>query len=380
MRAAKSQRRRPQPRSVPPQWWAREFKGEPSQVAEVRSWIAQLFPADDALDVLVLIASELVTNAIEHTLSGRPGGRFTVDLARSAGSVRMSVGDQGSSQVPTVSSKTGSQVEDDEAGRGLFLVDTLAAAWGRAGDVGWHWVWADVHWPAGASGTATMSGRAEAAEQELAMLRRAYPGSTGWYGPETRTWCGSLPGAAPDRLLSASSLSAFGQLLAARYVAASPAEEAEGGRGRMTIRLLAAPVGSDPEHLRPGDSIKTAEEGTPMALICSCGYAASSRSDLADHLGEAFIRDDDIAPDGRSTPSSPVTWGPVSHAPAAVALPLRVRTAWTSTCFACSPRTTASELTARSMGWCSPISSGPGAGSGPGGGPAECRAAGGLAR
>ncbi len=32
---------------------------------------------------------------------------------------------------------------------------------------------------------------------------------------------------------------------------------------------------------------------------CACGYVADSPADLADHLGEAFIADDDTAPDGQ---------------------------------------------------------------------------------
>jgi hypothetical protein len=33
--------------------------------------------------------------------------------------------------------------------------------------------------------------------------------------------------------------------------------------------------------------------------VCECGFTASSEEELADHLGEMFIPDDDIAPDGR---------------------------------------------------------------------------------
>ena len=33
---------------------------------------------------------------------------------------------------------------------------------------------------------------------------------------------------------------------------------------------------------------------------CACGYQADSPRDMADHLGEAFIPLDDVAPDGRA--------------------------------------------------------------------------------
>ena len=33
-------------------------------------------------------------------------------------------------------------------------------------------------------------------------------------------------------------------------------------------------------------------------LRCACGYQATGRDDIDDHLGEAFIPSDDTAPDG----------------------------------------------------------------------------------
>jgi hypothetical protein len=35
------------------------------------------------------------------------------------------------------------------------------------------------------------------------------------------------------------------------------------------------------------------------SLDCACGYQAETPADLGDHLGEAFIPRDDIAPDGQ---------------------------------------------------------------------------------
>ena len=186
-------------------------------VKEARSWIAGLLPASDPLDDLLMIASELASNAVRHTRSGDPDGLFTVDLAWSADAVRLSVGDQGSGGVPMLRPKT-AQHEDDEAGRGLFLVDALSAAWGTAGDTTGHWIWADVPWPADGSPIA-IPGSSASAERALTTMRRTYPGITAWYGQKTRSWWASFPAAARDSLVSAPSLTALSQILAARFQA-----------------------------------------------------------------------------------------------------------------------------------------------------------------
>src|SRR5579864_7137173 len=77
-------------------------------------------------DVARLLVSELVTNAVQHTHSRRPGGTVTVVVIELAGSLRVEVIDEGS----TCSSPV---VRDDMLatdGRGLFLVQSLAYEWG----------------------------------------------------------------------------------------------------------------------------------------------------------------------------------------------------------------------------------------------------------
>jgi hypothetical protein len=46
-----------------PLWWSREFAGELPMVGEARSWIAELFPAGESLDDLLMVADELAANA-----------------------------------------------------------------------------------------------------------------------------------------------------------------------------------------------------------------------------------------------------------------------------------------------------------------------------
>ena len=83
-------------------------------------------------DVARLLISELVTNAVQHTRSRRPGGTVTLAVLDHRDGIRVEVTDEGSAHsVPVVR-------EDICAtnGRGLFLVQSLAADWGylSAGD------------------------------------------------------------------------------------------------------------------------------------------------------------------------------------------------------------------------------------------------------
>jgi anti-sigma regulatory factor (Ser/Thr protein kinase) len=81
------------------------------------------------VDVLVLLASELVTNAVTHAQdgSGAAGGRISLCVRARAGELRVEVHD-GSPVMPLPVPPDA----DDEAetGRGLMLVDALAAEWG----------------------------------------------------------------------------------------------------------------------------------------------------------------------------------------------------------------------------------------------------------
>ncbi|WP_330241627.1 ATP-binding protein [Streptomyces sp. NBC_00525] len=92
----------------------------------------------DTREAAVLIVSELVTNAVVHTASAR----VLCELRRLDGRLRVSVQDQGHQPGgPRLG-----RGADDEHGRGLLLVDSLAAAWGSrdAGDGSGRIVWAEL--------------------------------------------------------------------------------------------------------------------------------------------------------------------------------------------------------------------------------------------
>jgi len=100
--------------------------GRPEQVGAARSFVAGSLRGHPATDVVVLLASETVTNAVLHSDSRRPGGKVTVTVLEAAGGVQVEVADEGSElSIPVVKGDgfvTG--------GHGLFLVQALAAEWG----------------------------------------------------------------------------------------------------------------------------------------------------------------------------------------------------------------------------------------------------------
>lgn len=83
--------------------------------------------SDPAAETVMLLVSELVTNAIVHSQSGAPGGTVTVTLCPVSAGVLVQVRDDGGASEPFVA-----EIGDDgaEHGYGLLLVDALADSWG----------------------------------------------------------------------------------------------------------------------------------------------------------------------------------------------------------------------------------------------------------
>ncbi|MEU5700390.1 ATP-binding protein [Streptomyces aurantiacus] len=85
-------------------------------------------PTSDASCTVALVVSELAANAVRH---GRvPGHDFGLRLTRdeTAGLVRVEVADAASAKRPPEAPP--SSYPEGESGRGLLLVDVLAARWG----------------------------------------------------------------------------------------------------------------------------------------------------------------------------------------------------------------------------------------------------------
>jgi hypothetical protein len=95
-------------------------------------------------DAATLLTSELVTNAVQHTKSGEPGGTVTVVVIGIPGGVLVEVVDDGSPGTPIVKGDLYAA-----EGHGLYLVQQLAAQWGYLRDATGTTVW--FHLPAGGS-------------------------------------------------------------------------------------------------------------------------------------------------------------------------------------------------------------------------------------
>jgi len=101
---------------------------EPASAAEARGHVRAVIrdwkiPVDE--DIAVLLASDLVTNAI---MTGT-GDTVTLAVRRSSGRLRIDVYD-GSRVRPAGREPAGSEPAMPPAGAGLALVAALAAAWG----------------------------------------------------------------------------------------------------------------------------------------------------------------------------------------------------------------------------------------------------------
>jgi serine/threonine-protein kinase RsbW len=109
----------------------RAFAGQPDQVAQARRFVEGALAGCPALPDVVLLTSELATNAVQHSASGR-GGAFIVAISHAPGRVRVTVTDGGSATRPAVAPEA---AELAVSGRGLLLVDVLADRWGYASEL-----------------------------------------------------------------------------------------------------------------------------------------------------------------------------------------------------------------------------------------------------
>jgi anti-sigma regulatory factor (Ser/Thr protein kinase) len=120
---------------------ARTFAGDPHEIRNVRHFVGQCIKGCPVADDVTLLASEIATNAVRHTASGRDG-TFCVLVQASNGSVRVEVHDLGSDTAPLIR-HTGSP---EESGAGLKLVDMIADRWGCHGSQLGRVVWFELDW------------------------------------------------------------------------------------------------------------------------------------------------------------------------------------------------------------------------------------------
>ena len=102
-----------------------QLNGGPRDVRVARHWLGDWLASQgvtsEAIDATTLLVSELVTNALIHT------GTVITVCAKIAGKrVRVEVTDRDPRSVPT----RRSAAHDAERGRGVGIVEALAATWG----------------------------------------------------------------------------------------------------------------------------------------------------------------------------------------------------------------------------------------------------------
>jgi anti-sigma regulatory factor (Ser/Thr protein kinase) len=116
------------PAATPRAPMLRVLPGTPQAASTARQLALQLLGAHHpATDTVMLLISELVTNAIVHTRSGVPGGTLTLALCPGAAGVLIQVCDAGGPSEPCLSAIPADGAEN---GYGLLLVDALADSWG----------------------------------------------------------------------------------------------------------------------------------------------------------------------------------------------------------------------------------------------------------
>jgi anti-sigma regulatory factor (Ser/Thr protein kinase) len=110
--------------------------GRPEAAAGAREFARKALVGYPAADEAITALNEMVTNAVQHSRSGLPGGALEVRLTITAASVLAEVLDEGPLGPPPPAPRD----PFAERGRGLVLVEALTRAWGSAGNGVW-WFW-----------------------------------------------------------------------------------------------------------------------------------------------------------------------------------------------------------------------------------------------
>jgi anti-sigma regulatory factor (Ser/Thr protein kinase) len=122
-----------------------DLPGKVSSVAVARTYVRGLLGAvgHPGVEEVELLVSELVTNAVQHSDSGRTAcGVVRLVVTDTGHALRVEVIDEGSAgAIPQIPA----QVDPlSESGRGLWLVRELTPAWGWKEDAAGRALWFEV--------------------------------------------------------------------------------------------------------------------------------------------------------------------------------------------------------------------------------------------
>ncbi|QFY05348.1 ATP-binding protein [Nonomuraea phyllanthi] len=120
---------------------SRSFLGSTVSITEARRFVTTFLKGWPDVATAELIVSELATNAIRHSASGRFGGRFLVTIRGNGHRVWIGVLDEGGPGRPRIFP----EYPELEGGRGLRIVSEMATDWGVQGDHRGRTVWASLH-------------------------------------------------------------------------------------------------------------------------------------------------------------------------------------------------------------------------------------------
>jgi anti-sigma regulatory factor (Ser/Thr protein kinase) len=125
--------------------------GQPEHVQAARAFTGLVLGmhAIDDEGVAALLVSELVTNSLSHSDSGKPGRTITVTVSVGPEMILAEVADDGGNAESALSERIPRERpgDDSEHGRGLLLVDELADAWGYFGGAGGLVAWFELKIP-----------------------------------------------------------------------------------------------------------------------------------------------------------------------------------------------------------------------------------------
>ena len=126
--------------ALPPRTHTRVFPARGDQVREARKFLSATLDGCPAADDAILCLSELATNSVLYSNSGKAGGTFTVHA-------ELHENDYAWIEVTDNGGPWNEHPHRDGRPHGLDIVRELAADWGIDGDASTGWtVWARIDW------------------------------------------------------------------------------------------------------------------------------------------------------------------------------------------------------------------------------------------